>query len=560
MKTGRLLEDIKSKIDIVDFISDYIHLKKSGQNWKGLCPFHSEKTPSFTVNQSKQMFYCFGCGAGGDVVSFLLKYDNLTFNESLNVLAKKAGVKLQYNMADRGAQQKEDKIGAALSDSSDYFADMLNKSEVALGYMKNRGISSESCGIFRLGYAPQGWSNLLKYLRNKGYSDSIIKAAGLAVSGEKGTYDFFRNRIIFPIMGVSGKVIAFGGRALDDSTPKYINSPETAVFNKSDTLFGLYTAKEEIRRQNSVIIVEGYTDVIICRQYGFRNVVAPLGTAMTAGHIQKLRSLTNKPVVVFDGDAAGINAARRALLLICQNNYKARVLLLPDKEDPDSYLKKYGGPSFQKLLEEAMTMIAFILSVSGGEKIEAVREALTLMSEIKDQLSTEEMIIELADRTRINEMTLRSELGKVRNKIKPGASIIPRGGLPKKNNEEYLLLSAVIAFPEKADYVISKLDMDAFKDKTVGSLFKKLSSLGDNKKLSDILDSGDEEERDVITKFSVEPGFDTEHVDRNIEDCLRRIKKRKLDEKIRLAEVSGDVNLINSLLIEKKRFIEETVP
>ncbi len=558
MKTDRVLEDVKSRIDIVDFVSDYVQLKKSGQNWKGLCPFHSEKTPSFMVNRSKQIFHCFGCGAGGDVISFVAKYENLSFGESLRLLAKKAGVSLPERRGDAGAQQKEEKIRNALSESALFYMKKLKESSVAQDYVKGRGISGESAVIFKLGYAPAGWSNLLRHLKNAGYSDQTVKDAGLAVQGEKGLYDMFRERVIFPITSAGGSVVAFGGRSLGDARPKYINSPETPVFRKSETLFGLSLAKEAIRREKSIIIVEGYMDVIICHQYGFRNAVAPLGTSLTAGHIQKLRTIENSAVLVFDGDAAGRAAAKRALSLICQNNYSAKVLLLPDGEDPDSYLRKHGPDSFGALLGGAVTMIDFLLGQSGGEKRDAVREALALIAQVSDPIASEEMLVELADRTRMSEMTLRAEFRKMKNRgavNSPGVGdrsapgdVGPAVAASSRNSEEYLLLlSSVISFPEKAGAVLSRLDIDDVKDQAVAAIFRKLAEQGAGADPSLILRDAGDDERKLVTRLSVEPGFDRDNVDRNIEGCLRKIEIRKLEEKLFLADKAGDLKSVVAL-------------
>jgi DNA primase len=561
MKNVRILEEIKSRVDIVDFISRYVGLKKSGQNWKGLCPFHSEKTPSFTVNEAKQIFHCFGCGVGGDVITFLMKYENVSFQEAMGTLAKDAGIPLPADTAGTKTLQRDAKIRNALLDACKYFEMRLRESETTRGYLRERGVSEESAGLFRLGYAPAGWHNLLSYLRKAGHDDQVIQAAGLVVKGEKGFYDMFRQRVMFPIMSAGGGILAFGGRALTDgkdprngSVPKYINSPETAVFRKSDTLFGLYTAKEAIRRENRVIIVEGYMDVIICVQHGFRNVVAPLGTSLTSGHVRRLRNFSNESLLVFDGDAAGKSAAKRALPLICQNDYRAKVLLLPDNEDPDSFLRKYGSGAFGALIGKAKTLIDFFLGVTTGGKSEVVREALSLIAMIKDPLTADEMLTELSDRARVNEMTLREEFRKMKGQgtLKPPDR--QRTAVAVKNREEYLLLSAVIAFPEKADYVLSRITISEIEDSTVGSLFGKLASLTDKKDFArSVLESGDEEEKRVVTKFSVDPGFDPEHLERNMEDCFRSIEKKKLAERMRLARTSGDPALINSLLLEKRR-------
>lgn len=569
MKTDRVLEDIKSKIDIVDFISGYVQLKKAGQNWKGLCPFHSEKTPSFTVNQSKQIFHCFGCGVGGDVISFVIKSENLSFNEALAMLAKKAGIPFVMGKIDKKAAQKSEQIRSALSEAANFFADKLAGSKTAKEYFEKRGINKESFGMFRLGYAPAGWDNLLKHLRSSGFTDQIIKDAGLAVAGTKGLYNMFRERMIFPIMSINSNVVAFGARALDNSLPKYINSPETPVFNKSATIFGLNNAKEEIIKNNNVIIVEGYMDVIICYQYGFKNVVAPLGTSLTAGHLQKLRTLTNNTTLVFDGDAAGIAAARRALSLICQNGFQAKVLLLPEKEDPDSYLRKHGSSSFATLIENSKSIMDFIFSVSGGAKTNTIREVLTLIAEIKDILVADEMLTELTNKTRVHESTIRQEFKNIssrrsglsteKNKTAPQQDRSGMKSISPGNPEEYLLLSAVVAFPEKTDYLLSRLDLNDIKDTTVLSIFNKLSALTGEKDPADILDNADEDERKMITRLSVEPGFDPAHIDRNIEDCLKRIENRKLNRKICNAEISGDMKLLTALVIEKNNKLKEPV-
>ena len=558
MRSDRALEEIKERIDIVDFISGYVQLRKSGQNWKGLCPFHNEKTPSFMVSQAKQIYHCFGCGAGGDVIGFLVNYERMSFPEAIQVLADKAGVKLPVFGQDKKATEKSEQIRNALARAAEFYALKLHESKSASAYMNRRGVTNESISLFRLGYAPAGWSNLLKNLRQAGYSDVVIREAGLAVAGDKGFYDMFRERIIFPIMGTNGNVIAFGGRAMDDSLPKYINSPETPVFKKSETLYGLYTAKEAIRQKDYALIVEGYMDVIICHQYGFKNGVAPLGTSLTSGHLLKLRKLTKEVVVVFDGDAAGIAAAKRALPLLAQNDFHAKILILPDKEDPDSYLGKHGSESFSSLIEKAESVTDFILSASKGQRSQAVRDALTIIAEGQDTIEAEQMLIELAGKTRISEATLREEYRKLRAK-KTGAEIKPvrAKAAPRNRAEEELLLSAVIAFPDRADAVLSRITPEEITDAVVSSLFRRIAALRDRTNIAGVLDQADEEDRLLFTRLSVSPGFDPEFVDRIIEDCFMKIEKRKFEERLLHARTSGDIQLINTLLLEKKKMIKE---
>jgi DNA primase len=567
MKAETLLEEIKSKIDIVDFVSDYVQLKKSGQNYKGLCPFHSEKTPSFMVSQAKQIFHCFGCGIGGDVISFLMKHDNLSFNEATRYIAKKAGIEITEPRFDRGTSERREKILRIQSEAMKFFIRNLKSSESAQTYLKNRGVNETSIDSFHIGYATNEWDALFKYLKNRGYTDSLIKDAGLAVAsasgGEKSYRDVFRGRIIFPIFNLQNDVIAFGGRVMDNSMPKYLNSPETEIFKKGDTLFAINLSKDEIRKKNYVIIVEGYLDAIVCHQYGFKNTVAPLGTALTLRHLQRLKLLTKKVVLVFDGDEAGISAARRSLSIVCESDFKARVLLLPEGEDPDSFLRKNSSQPFEKMLSDTMSMIEFLLNTSsasgGGDRIDNVRKALGMIADVKDLIIADEMLGELADRSRINESVLRSELKKMKKRA-GSHSLKGRGPVKAvRNEEEYLLLSAIIAFPEKADNILSRLNTEDLKDETIRSIFKKIKTAADNLNISSLLDNADEEERVLIRGFSLNPGFDLELVDKNIDDCLQTLVQKRFEERKRLADVKepDDATLHNSLLKEKRKLIKE---
>jgi len=556
MKFEKLLEEIKTRIDIVDFISEYVQLRKSGQNFKALCPFHSEKTPSFMVNPSKQIFHCFGCGVGGDVVSFMMKHENIPFNEALHNVAKKAGIDLREFKFDKEHTEKRDRILQINREAMNYFIKNLKGSEKAKTYLRKRGIEEDSLKGFSIGYATAERDGLIKHVKKMGYSDSVIKEAGLAVSYEKGSRDIFRERIIFPIFNNQGDTVAFGGRVLDDSLPKYLNSPETGVFKKGETLFGLNLAKEEIRRKGYSLIVEGYLDTIVCHQYGFKNTVAPLGTALTSKQLQRLKPLTGRIVLVFDNDNAGVAAAKRSLTILFENNFRAKVLLLPEGEDPDSFLRKEGSQPFKKMLSNAMSVIEFLVVTSKSDKIDTVREALEMISNINDLIIADELLVELSDRTRINETALRGELKKIKKKTRTSISGIVKQDKKIENKEEYLLLSAMISFPEKADYVLSRLDVDELKVESVRSLFKKIKGLGDKLNTGSILDKADDEEKSMVTELSLQPGFDLEHVDRNIDDCLQTIAQKRFDEKRKQAEESGDITLLNVLLKEKRKLLK----
>jgi DNA primase len=557
MKPDRLLEEIKSRIDIVEFISDYVTLKKSGQNFKGLCPFHSEKTPSFMVSPAKQIFHCFGCGAGGDAVSFLMKQENLSFGEAVRYMAKKANIRVaDYGAGRDGLTEKREKILRINEEAMKFFERNLHDSAPAMSYLEKRGLDGESITRFCIGYASTERDMLFKHLKKKGFSDSFLSDTGLFVSDSRGRRDLFRGRIIFPILNLKNDVIAFGGRVMDNALPKYINSPETEIFKKSETLFAVNLAKEELRKKGYTIIVEGYLDAIVCHQYGFRNTVAPLGTALTPRQLQKLKLLCKRAVLVFDGDDAGISAARRSLAILCENDFKAKVLLLPEGEDPDSFLRKNGNRPFQKMLSAAMSMIEFLLHTSKGERTDSVREALSAISTVKDPIMADEMVRELADRSRINESVLRSELEKV--KKRPGAqtSEVKRQPAGTLNREEALLLSALISFPEKAEQVLPQLDIEEFRDERIKSIFHKMEMLSGRITVDSLLAQADDAERALITELSFKPGFDPEHIDRNIEDCLRKLRQRRFEEKRRLAEESGDIALLDSLLKEKRKLMK----
>lgn len=557
MKADRLLEEIKSRIDIVDFISDYVTLRKSGQNFKGLCPFHSEKTPSFMVSSAKQIFHCFGCGAGGDAVSFLMKQENLSFGEAVRYMAKKADIKVaEYGTVRDGLPEKREKILRINEEVMKFFMTNLHGSTAAMSYLEKRGLDKESISRFCIGYASNERDMLFRHLKEKGFSDSFLSDAGLFVSDSRGHRDLFRGRIIFPILNLKNDVIAFGGRVMDNALPKYINSPETEIFKKSETLFAINLSKEEIRKKGYTIIVEGYLDAIVCHQYGFRNTVAPLGTALTSRQLQRLKLLCKRAVLVFDGDEAGISAARRSLAILCENDFKAKVILLPEGEDPDSFLRKNGSRPFQKMLSAAMSMIEFFLHTSKGERTDSVREALSTVSTVKDPIMADEMVRELADRSRINESVLRSELEKMKRKPVAQVSEVKRPSVATANREESLLLSALISFPEKAAQVLPQLDIEEFRDKRIKSVFHKIELLSGRITIDSLLAQADDAERALITELSFKPGFDPEHVDKNIEDCLKKLRQRRFEEKTRLAEESGDIALLDSLLKEKRRLMK----
>jgi DNA primase len=559
MKTERLLDELRERLDIVDVISDYLELKHSGQNYKGLCPFHTEKTPSFMVSPEKQIFHCFGCGIGGNIVNFIMKYENLSFHESLKFLAKKAGIPLRASAFDRDQEGLRGKLLDILKETTRLFQENLRKSKTAYAYLRERGITDETIRLFSLGYAMRDWHLLSRALTKKGFPDPLLLQSGVVSSGEKGIYDTFRDRIMFSIANTTGDVIAFGGRVMDDAQPKYLNSPDTPLFKKGETLYGLDLAKEGIRKKGYAVIVEGYFDVMVCRQYGFHHAVAPLGTALTQGHLQKLKRFTKKTVLVFDGDEAGKSAAKRSVPILLEQGFSAKILLLPHHDDPDSFLRREGDVPFSKLLSKSRSVIDFILNSSQKDKTETVHEALEIIASAADTIMREELISELSRKAGMSEAVIRERIkrsGKRTKEDRKEGRPSPQPSPSFRFDEEVLLLSAILAFPDRLESIVRMIPLEEFRNPTVRSIMQDLDR-NRGERLDSILSSLGDEEKALVTGLTVCPGFDLEIVDKNIEDCIRKISMRKFDERNRQAEGTADPELLNSLLLERRRFIKE---
>lgn len=362
-----LVEEVRSRSDIVDVISQYVKLHKRGSNYVGLCPFHNEKTGSFTVSASKQMYYCFGCGAGGNVITFLMNYENETFPEVLQELADRAGVELPKQEASPEARQQADKRSRLLEvqkEAAKYYYALLRspRGRQAYEYFHKRELSDETMRKFGLGYSDKYSDDLYRYLKNKGYEDSLLKDSGLVSFDERhGGHDKFWNRAMFPIMDMRGKVIGFGGRVMGEGEPKYLNSPETQIFDKSRNLYALHIAKSTKKPQ--MLLCEGYMDVIALHQAGFDNAVASLGTAFTTGHASLLKRYTKEVYLTFDSDGAGIKAALRAIPILKEVGLTAKVIHMEPYKDPDEFIKALGAEEFQKRIDDAENSFFFELRV-----------------------------------------------------------------------------------------------------------------------------------------------------------------------------------------------------
>jgi DNA primase len=573
------IEEIKNRVDIVDLVSEYLTLKKAGRNFSGLCPFHQEKTPSFTVNRDKQIFYCFGCGEGGNVITFLMKIADKTFPEAIKDLAEKTGVVLPPVSSGREGRQKdllkENVLNLNLKAAQQFSRNLFSPAgSVARKYLQNRGISDEIVKQFRLGYVPDTWRSLTDYIEGSGLSLKLAEQAGLVIAGKEGSfYDRFRGRLIFPIENVSGEIVAFGGRLLDKGEPKYLNSPETPVYIKGKNLYGLNKAKEEIRKKGFAIIVEGYFDLISLGNAGIGNVVATLGTALTREHLELLRRYTVEVVALFDPDEAGKKALERSLELFLTMEMKARALVLPEGYDPDDYVRKFGKYKLEELVSGSQSLSDYYIEnvLGGGKTFEdkrvMVKAAMEFIAKISDKREKELFIKRIAEKTGLNEELLIKD---TYPKAAP-REIKSERGKPSLNVSSDLvelhLIQLMLEYPQKIIQVESEGILEYFLQPELKNLGKKIL---DAYKLLGFIDIGiilsaDENSslRERIFQLMMQAlPADEAMLGKILADNVRQIKRKWYKEqhrqiKLRLskAQETGNEDMINKLLYEKENIL-----
>jgi DNA primase len=425
------IDQIRNAVDIVEYIGSIVRLKKRGKDYLGLCPFHNEKTPSFTVSPAKQLFYCFGCHRGGDVVKFVMEHDKTGYVEALEVLAEKAGIPITRTEEAYESANETEKLYSVMAFAARTFYHNLTKTgegEFALNYFKERAFSSQTITSFGLGYSLRGWESLVGAAEKEGITKDDLEKVGLIKRREDGSaYDTFRGRAMFPIFNTTGRVIAFGARKLydDDTLGKYINSSETPIYHKSKVLYGLSQAKESIRQRDFVVMVEGYADLISVFQAGTKNIVASSGTALTSEQIQLISRYTKNITLVYDADSAGANAMMRGVDLILEGGLDVRIVQLPDSEDPDSFIRQHGGDAFEERLKKSVSFIEYKANEfrRAGKfetpegKAEAVRGLVQSIARIPDQLKRTFFIKEVAEKYDLYESTLLGELEKMTRKV-----------------------------------------------------------------------------------------------------------------------------------------------
>jgi DNA primase len=485
------IDDLKRQADIVRVVQDYVQLKKKGANWMACCPFHKEKTPSFSVSPAKEIFYCFGCHKGGSVFNFVMEMERVSFPEAIKLVAEKSGVPLPKLIDDsrfEARRHESEEVVELNKWALEWWEQQLEsggEARIARDYLLQREITDETRKTFRLGYAPDSWDALSIHLRQKGASQDQIIRSGLVVKkDEGGSYDRFRGRLIFPVLDIQGKPIAFGGRTLKNEDAKYINSPETAAYVKGRNLFGLNLTRDEIRRNGFVILVEGFLDLIVPYQFGIRNVVASLGTALTADQVKLLSRFARKVVVNYDGDNAGVQAAKKAIEILLAEDLEVKILVLPDASDPDEFIRKSGVTEYQRQRGEAQPHIQFVIDQAvrdrklsnPADKEAAIDEVLPYIRAVRSRLQKREYFDIAMDSLRIGDAGIKRELW---HSIRLGGTATARVGSTKRAQvkptvAEQNLLELLLADEELRCIVLSKLEPADYDDLPTAPIFRAL--------------------------------------------------------------------------------------
>ncbi|SCI90446.1 DNA primase [uncultured Clostridium sp.] len=553
------IEEIKSRSDIVKVISDYIKVQQSGANYKGLCPFHGEKTPSFYINTSKQIYKCFGCGEGGDVINFIMKIENLEFMDAVKLLAKDCGVEINTNM-DEQSKIRMEKIKKFQDLNTEaaryYFSNLIKQKNYGYEYLRKRGLDDKIIKKFGLGYAPKAWTNLMDYLIDKGYDKETLVECGLVTYKKDGNkyYDRFINRVIFPIFDYRGNVIGFGGRVLDDSLPKYLNSPDTLAFNKKYNLYGLNFARKNIS-DRTMILVEGYMDLISLYQYGVRNVCATLGTALTLEQGNLLKRYVDTVIISYDSDDAGVKATLRAIDILTSSGINVKILDLKDVKDPDEFIRKYGLSEYQRSIKEAIHYIRYKIikckknydMSKDEERLKFTKESSKIIKTLKSPVDIDYYINFLSSESKISVESLKQEIygknykpkynEKYKNdrNIKRDENAYKRPKIINNGNEliEKTLIRVLLESKEVRKLLGLKLDEDNFILKENKEILKFIIKNEELDKITiDKLKSLNLSEEYLNNLYSLKLENINLNDDKSIEEIIKKVKRNKLQNDI----------------------------
>jgi len=573
------VSEVRDRSNILEVVSDYVNLKKTGRNYKGLCPFHSEKTPSFMVNDEKQIFHCFGCGEGGDVFKFLMKAGNFSFPQAVEELARRFGVKLPSQEPSPAQKQQSEKREALFQINqiaSDFFHQILTQrkeGEEARRYLAGRGISTKIVDEHHLGYSLNRWDGLVQHLQGKKIPLQMASELGLVIpKGRDGWYDAFRGRVIFPIWDLHERVVGFGGRVIGEGQPKYLNSPESVVYHKGEILYGLPIARKFIREHDSVLIVEGYFDLLTLHQYGVEGSVATLGTALTAHHLHILKRYTKNMITVFDGDQAGLQASLRALPLFLEEEVWARIVILPKGEDPDGFLRKGHLEDFKNKVSEGTLLIDFffdhlvktygVKSVEG--RVRVAEEGVAIMRRIPNEIRRNFYVRALAGRLDLDESLLLGKLerysgGRNRNsgevKKQLSRDVFPRS--------EEMVVRLMVHQPELIRKVSDEKIVDEFESPILQKIACTLEGLYQQKgnlELKEAMECLDEDLTGRLREIAFQEDRLNEGIETKVlEDCIRKIREKRLQKersdlrkKMSEAERQGGGEVPETLLAEHR--------
>lgn len=545
-----VIEEIRNNVSIVDLISEYVDLKRSGSSYMGLCPFHTEKTPSFSVSDDKKIFHCFGCGEGGDQISFIMKKENLGFREAVIFIAQKYNIPLQkYRDVDLELKNKKERCFKANKIAAQYYFNNIRKNRTAYEYLKNRGINDRTITKYAIGYAKDSWDSLYKYMKIKGFTDDELEEFNLIVKTRKGTYiDRFRNRIMFPIIDSQSRVIAFGGRVLDDSLPKYLNTRDTVVFNKGHNLYNLNIIAKESDREK-IVLVEGYMDVISLYQCGINYSVASLGTSLTEIQADIIKRFGKKIYICYDGDSAGVKATKRAIDILVGKNIEPRVVNLKEGLDPDEFVKKYGKLKFEIELENSKNYLEYkILKIKENYNLDSAEgltkftsEAARVLSFVKNPIEQDIYIGKVAETYKVSKDAISSYIYAIKKKdkfkkdnnqfeyIKPAIEV---NIADARKKAEYQLLRYSVYSEEYFKYIINHIKPYEFKDVKCRIILQELEEGYKNLKEVSIVESLKEKKLvdDLFIKDLKSIKIDITNYQKVINELIETINKEQLEE------------------------------
>ncbi|MBI2973231.1 MAG: DNA primase [Armatimonadetes bacterium] len=583
---GRLSSDIKeeirTRVDLVELAGEHVALKKTGRYYKGLCPFHQEKTPSFHVDREKGLWHCFGCQAGGDAYDFVMRISNLSFSESVEMLARRAGVRLERTPDEARRASERDRLYRALDAAAVWYREQLlhpEKGKAARDYLKRRGVDETTAERFRLGYAPQAWDELLKALSGKGYPPTQLDKGGLInprPSGD-GHYDLLRHRLIFPIVDLQDRPVAFGGRALDQAELKYLNTKETPLFSKGRTLYALNLAREAIRHTDEVIVVEGNMDALTCHQFGFTNAVASLGTSLTLDQVLLMKRFASQAVLVYDSDASGLRAMERAMGLFEEAEMSVRVVVLPSG-DPDAYLRETGGEAFRSLVVQALPVFEYQLAMATSRhdpksvegKVRITEELVPILAAVRNPIRQAEYIREVAERLDLREDALRQRLrGTVRGRSAVEVSMPVLAGPDRARHQaERILLHLMVLEPPLRETVAGQLSASEFADPRHQALAGVLLGSREGPEVLQELIEDEEAKRLLMHLVFEEPPVEGKDKQRAVQESIdyltRRIpdarRRETLAKEIVTAQAAGDLEQVRRLQMEYLKLVNQKVP